>query len=182
MSSFQLVTCRLRPWREGDEESLSKYASNRNIWNNVRDFFPFPYTARDAQAWVRSNRSYQQPNNLAIEINEQAVGNVGFTIKDDIYRYNAEIGYWLGEEFWGRGILSEAVPAMVSYIFNNFQVNRIFACVLEGNAGSMRVLENAGFRAEAVLRKATIKNNKYMDEHIFAVLRDDYLARQSTPV
>lgn len=174
-TTFQLTTCRLRPWREGDEDALSRHASNRMIWNNVRDFFPYPYTPRDAHSWVRTNRSYSQPNNLAVEIDGQAVGNVGFTVKDDIYRYNAEIGYWLGESYWGRGVMSEAVPVMVDYMFANFQINRIFACVLEGNTASMRVLEQAGFRAEAILRKAAVKNNQYLDEHIYAILRDEHL-------
>lgn len=177
-TTFQLTKCRLRPWREGDEETLSYYASNRLIWNNVRDFFPYPYTPRDAHSWVRSNKSYQQPNNFAVEVDGKAVGNIGFTVKDDIYRYNAEIGYWLGEPFWGRGIMREAVPVLTQYIFDNFQVNRLFACVLEGNQGSMRVLECAGYRPEAVLRKAAVKNNQYLDEHIFAMLRADFLARQ----
>lgn len=173
MISFPLSVGQLRPWREGDEESLVRHANNRHIWNKVRDFFPYPYTPRDAQSWVRSNKSYQQPNNLAIEINRQAVGNIGFTVKDDIYRYNAEIGYWLSEDHWGRGVMSEALPIMTRYIFENFQVNRIFACVLEGNLGSMCVLERAGYRHEAVHRKAAIKNNQYLDEHIFAILRDE---------
>lgn len=173
-TTFQLSLGRLRPWREGDEESLCHHASNRNIWNNVRDFFPYPYTPRDAHSWVRSNKSYQQPNNLAIEINGQAVGNIGFTVKDDIYRYNAEIGYWLGEEYWGRGIMTEAMAIMTGYIFGNFQVNRIFACVLYGNIGSMRVLESAGFRREAILRQAANKNNQYLDEYIFGLLRAEH--------
>ncbi|GAB3694283.1 GNAT family N-acetyltransferase [Spirosoma flavus] len=174
MINFPLSIGQLRPWREGDEESLVRHANNRNIWNNVRDFFPYPYTPRDANSWVRSNKSYQQPNNLAIDIDGQAVGNIGFTVKDDIYRYNAEIGYWLSEDFWRRGILTEALPIMTNYIFQNFQVNRIFACVLEGNIGSMSVLERACYRHEAILRKAAIKNNQYLDEYIFAILRSDY--------
>lgn len=123
---------------------------------------------------MRSNKSYQQPNNLAIEIDGQAVGNVGFTVKDDIYRFNAEIGYWLSEDYWGRGIMTEALQVMTDYIFKNFQVNRLFACVLEGNIGSMRVLEAAGYQREAILRKAAIKNNQYLDEHIFALLRAEH--------
>lgn len=165
----------LRPWREGDEESLVRHASNRQIWNNVRDFFPYPYTPRDAHSWVRSNKSYQQPNNLAVDLNGQAIGNIGFTVKDDIYRFNAEIGYWVSQDYWGRGIMTEAVPIMTNYIFENFQVNRIFACVLEGNIGSMKVLESAGYQHEAIHRKAAIKNNQYLDEHIFSMLRAEYL-------
>ena len=173
--TFPLSIGQLRPWREGDEDSLVRHASNRHIWNNVRDFFPYPYTPRDAHSWVRSNKSYHQPNNLAVEIDGQAVGNVGFTVKDDIYRYNAEIGYWLSEDHWGRGIMTQAVPIMTNYIFKNFQVNRIFACVLEGNIGSMRVLETTGYRHEAIHRKAAVKNNQYLDEHIFAILRAEHL-------
>lgn len=180
MALIHLNTCTLRPWRDGDEFTLSEYANNRKIWDRVRDFFPHPYTVRDASSWIRMNRSYQQPVNMAVEVGGRAVGNVGFTIKEDIYRHNAEIGYWLGEPFWHQGIMSEAVPAMVNYIFSHFQVNRLFACVLEGNSGSMRVLEHAGFRPEAVLRKAAVKNNKYMDEHIFALLREEFIAHQRT--
>ncbi len=174
--TFPLSIGQLRPWREGDEESLVRHASNRHIWNNVRDFFPYPYTPRDAHSWVRSNKSYQQPNNLAVEIGGEAVGNIGFTVKDDIYRYNAEIGYWLSEQYWGQGIMTEALPIMTNYIFQNFQVNRIFACVLEGNIGSMRVLELAGYTREAIHRKAAVKNNQYLDEHIFAMLRAEHRA------
>ncbi|WP_460946333.1 GNAT family N-acetyltransferase [Spirosoma daeguense] len=172
--SFSLSIGQLRPWREGDEESLVRHANNRNIWNNVRDFFPFPYTPRDAYSWVRANKSYSQPNNFAIDLDGQAVGNIGFTVKDDIYRYNAEIGYWLSEDFWGRGIVTEALPIMTDYIFQNFQVNRIFACVLEGNIGSMRVLERAGYQHEAIHKKAAIKNNQYLDEYVYAMLRAEH--------
>ena len=174
--TFPLSVGQLRPWREGDEDSLVRHANNRHIWNNVRDFFPHPYTPRDANSWVRANKSYQKPTNLAIEINGQAVGNIGFTVKDDIYRYNAEIGYWLSEEYWGRGIMKQALPLMTGYIFQNFEVNRIFACVLEGNTASMRVLQSAGYLREAIQRKAAIKNNMYLDEHIFAILRADHRA------
>ncbi|WP_229311389.1 GNAT family N-acetyltransferase [Larkinella rosea] len=178
VATIYLDTCTLRSWRDGDEFSLSEQANNRKIWDRVRDFFPHPYTVRDASSWIRMNRSYQQPVNLAIDIGGKAVGNVGFTIKEDIYRHNAEIGYWLGESHWGQGIMTEVLPAMVNYIFTNFQVNRLFGCVLEGNSVSMRVLEQAGFRPEAVLKKAAIKNNQYLDEHIFAILREEFVARQ----
>jgi [ribosomal protein S5]-alanine N-acetyltransferase len=179
LTHFQLNTCLLRPWREGDEEPLSRHASNRNIWNWVRDFFPYPYSMRDATAWVRSNRTLQLPSNLAIEVNGEAVGNVGYTVRDDIYRFNAEIGYWLSEKHWGQGIITEVLPVLVDYIFKNSQVNRIYACVLEGNEGSMRVLERTQFRHEAIHRKAAVKNNRFLDEHIYAILREEYQARKN---
>ncbi len=170
---IQLMTCRLRPWRDSDEDSLTRHANNRRIWDNVRDFFPFPYTARDASSWIRSNRSLAQPTNFAIEVGGRAIGNIGFTVKEDIYRNNAEIGYWLGQDYWNRGIVSEALPVMVRYVFNEFTVNRLYACVLEGNLGSMAVLHKAGFRREAVLRQAATKNGQILDEYIFARLRQE---------
>ncbi len=160
---------------------MSRHANNRHIWNNVRDFFPYPYTLRDAQSWVRANKAYQTPNNLAIDVGGEAIGNVGFTVKEDIYRYNAEIGYWLSEDYWGRGIMSEALPVAIDYIFKNFHVNRLFACVLAGNIGSMYVLERAGFRHEAIHRQAAVKNSAYLDEHIFALLREEHESRQHSP-
>jgi [ribosomal protein S5]-alanine N-acetyltransferase len=178
LTHFQLHTCLLRPWRDGDEDALVRHANNRNIWNWVRDFFPYPYTPRDATSWVRANKTYQLPTNLAIEVNGEAVGNIGYTVRDDLYRYNAEIGYWLSEPYWGQGILTEALPIITDYIFRNSQVNRIYACVLEGNIGSMKVLERTHFRHEAVLRKAAVKNNQYFDEHIYAILREEYQRSQ----
>ncbi len=180
MTHFPLKTCLLRPWREGDEDALSRHASNRTIWNWVRDFFPHPYTLRDASTWVRANKSAPLPANLAIEINGEAVGNVGYTVREDLYRFNAEIGYWLSEDYWGQGVISEVLPVLVQYIFRNTGVNRIYACVLEGNTGSMKVLERAQFRHEAVLRKAVVKNSQYLDEHIYALLREEYQAKQVT--
>jgi [ribosomal protein S5]-alanine N-acetyltransferase len=180
LTSFQLHTCVLRPWRDGDEAALVRHANNRNIWNWVRDFFPYPYTLRDASSWVRTNKTYQLPTNFAIEVNGEAVGNVGYTVRDDLYRYNAEVGYWLSETYWGQGIISEVLPVAVEYIFKNTSVNRIYACVLEGNIGSMKVLERAHFRHEATLLKATIKNNQYLDEYIYAMLRAEHQAQSGT--
>jgi [ribosomal protein S5]-alanine N-acetyltransferase len=175
LTPLELTTCRLRPWRDSDEDSLTQQANNRHIWNNVRDFFPSPYTTRDAISWIRGNKGFANPNNFAIEVGGRAIGNVGFTVKDDVYRYNAEVGYWIGEAYWGRGIISEVMPVMVRYIFQNFQVNRLYACVLDGNPASMRVLEKAKFRHEATLKKAIVKNNQYLDEHLFAILREEFL-------
>lgn len=175
--TFPLTHCLLRSWREGDEASLSRYASNRRIWDNVRDFFPHPYTLRDAQNWVRTNKSSQQPTNFAIDVDGVAVGNIGFSVKDDIYRYNAEIGYWLGEPFWGQGILTEALPVVTEYAFRYFQLNRLYACVLDTNEASKHVLQSAGYRHEGTHRQAAVKNSTYFDEHIFAVLRDDFSGR-----
>ena len=107
---------------------------------------------------------------MAITINDQVVGGIGITQQADVYRFNAELGYWLGEPFWNKGIMTEAVQAMVDYAFENFKLIRIYARVFEFNEASMRVLEKAGFHKEAINKKAVYKNQTLYDEHLFAIL------------
>ncbi len=164
----------LRLWSPGDEASLVYHANNYRIWRNVRDQFPHPYTWEDAEVWVGIAGGSTRPTNFAIEVEGEAVGGIGLVLKEDIYRCGAEIGYWLGEEFWGRGLMTEAVRAVTAYAFANFNLQRIYAGVLEWNPGSMRVLEKAGYRFEARLRKAIIKEGQVMDEMIYAALRDEW--------
>lgn len=171
---FRLTTCVLRPWRFGDEPSLIHHANNYKIWRNVRDRFPHPYTWEDAEWWIGHAGRESPLTNFAIEVNEEAVGGIGLVPRDDIYRCGAEIGYWLSEDYWGRGVMTEAVRATTQYAFSQFgELRRIFAGVLEWNPGSMRVLEKAGYRLEARLRQAIIKEGQVMDEMIYAILREE---------
>jgi len=170
---IKLSRCALRPWRAGDEDSLVRHANNIKIWRNVRDAFPHPYTMKDAKAWIEQTGKESPLTNFAIEVSGQAVGTVGLMLQTDIFRRSAEIGYWIGEEFWGRGIVTEAVSATVEYGFANFDIARIFAGVLEWNKGSMRVLEKAGFQFEARMRKAVTKDGHTMDDFVYALIRDD---------
>ena len=171
---LQLKSCRLRPWRAGDEQSLVHHANNYKIWRNVRDQFPHPYTWQDAEWWVGHAGMERPVTNCAIDSEYEAGGGIGLVPKEDIYRSSAEIGYWLSEEHWGRGVMTEAVRAMTAYAFKQFKLQRIYAGVLEWNPGSMRVLEKAGFRFEARLRNAIIKEGHIMDEMIYAILRDEW--------
>ena len=166
-----LSQCVLRPWQSGDEASLVKHANNRNIWRNVRDRFPYPYTMEHALTWIELSKRVQPVTNFAIVVNGAAVGGIGLILKDDIYSRSAEIGYWLGEEFWGRGIVTEAVRALTDWAFLNFDLCRIYAGVFEWNPGSMRVLEIAGYQLEARLRKRVTKDGQTIDELIYAVIR-----------
>lgn len=170
---LKLTRCTIRPWRHGDEASLARYANNRNIWRNLRDTFPHPYTLKDAEQWIRSASAENPPRNFAIIIEGEAAGGIGFVLKNDVYRNAAEIGYWLGEEFWGCGIITEAVHAMTEYAFANFDICRIQAGVYEWNPASMRVLEKAGYALEARLRKSIIKDGEMIDELIYAIMRPD---------
>jgi len=166
-----LSTCTLRGFKHGDETSLQENANNIAVSQNLRDSFPNPFSTNDAFNWISMNRNSQIPLNLAITVNDRVVGGIGIVQQTDIYRLNAELGYWLGEPFWNRGIMSEAVKAMVDYAFAHFKIIRIYAGVFEHNYASMRVLKKAGFHKEAVHRKAIFKNGQIIDEHLFSILK-----------
>lgn len=170
---FKLTTCTVRPWRRGDEASLVANANNYQIWRNVRDRFPYPYTLDDARDWVGLASRESPPSNFAIVVAEKAVGGIGLIFRDDINRCRAEIGYWLGEAYWGRGVVTESVRAVTAWAFETFDLASIYAGVLEWNPASMRVLEKAGYTFEARLRKAMIKENLVMDEFIYSITKEE---------
>ena len=165
---FPLTKSLLRPWRYGDEISLAKHANNRKIWENVRDHFPHPYTLSDAGRWIFHASTNLQDTVFAIVLNGNAAGSIGLIAKEDVYRKSMEIGYWLGEEFWGKGIMTEAIGAITEYGFSKFDIVRIYADVFEWNAASARVLEKNGFVFEARLKKAIVKNGRIGDVLMYA--------------
>jgi [ribosomal protein S5]-alanine N-acetyltransferase len=160
---------KLRNWTESDQSSLVKYADNSKIWINVDDIFPHPYTSRDARFWIRETS--RSKTDFAIATDEEAIGGIGIRLQPNIYRRSAELGYWLGEPFWGRGIVTKAVKTMVEYAFNNFDLVRIYALVFEWNPASMRVLEKNGFKREARLEKHVTKDRKTIDAILYAIIR-----------
>ncbi|HEX6790738.1 MAG TPA: GNAT family N-acetyltransferase [Candidatus Krumholzibacteria bacterium] len=165
---FQLTTCLLREWRRGDEPSLVRHANNRNIWINLRDIFPYPYTTADARGWIRLASTNGFNYVFAIDVDGFAVGAIGLKPGDDIHRFSAEIGYWLGEEYWGRGITTEAVRAVTDYAFTALELTRVHAEVFHWNTASMRVLEKAGYQREGVLHRSVFKDRQWADEVVFA--------------
>lgn len=171
MIQLLLAGVHLRPWRRGDEESLVQYANNRNIWINLDDLFPFPYTMEDARMWIQHCVVEKPARHFAIVVRGQAVGGIGILLKEGIRRKTAEIGYWLGEEYWNRGITTEAVKAVTEYVFSNFDICRIQATVFSLNIASGRVLEKAGYTLEASMKKGIIKDGSIIDELIYAVVR-----------
>lgn len=168
---LKLSRSTIRDWRRGDEESLARHANNFKIWRNVRDLFPHPYTYADAQWWIEKQTADPSSTNFAIDVEGAAVGGISLIFYDDIFRRSAEIGYWLGEEFWGKGIVTEAVQSLTDYAFSNFDLCRIYAGVFEWNPASMRVLEKAGYQFEARLKKHVTKDGRTMDEFIYALVR-----------
>jgi RimJ/RimL family protein N-acetyltransferase len=164
----------IRPWKNEDAKQLSIAANNQNIGNMLRDGFPFPYTEKDAEEWIVMNEDKEEPNNFAVIAEGQIVGGIGFLQKENIYRKTAEIGYWLDENYWNKGITTEAVRLLVSYIFLNLDIDRIYSEVFSNNPSSMKVAEKNGFHLEAVHRKAIIKNNQVLDAYVWVKFRDEF--------
>jgi RimJ/RimL family protein N-acetyltransferase len=173
-----LNRCEIRSWERSDVRSLAGHANNRKIWRNVRDQFPFPYSTSDAEVWIRTARSMRPETAFAIVVDGEAVGAIGIELKDDVYRNSAEIGYWLGETFWGRGITSEALAGFTDWVFAHFELDRLYAHVFEWNPASARVLEKAGYQLEARMRQAVIKDGQTIDVLLYAMLRDHRSRRE----
>ena len=163
-----LETCRVRSWRAGDTESLTANANDRRIWINLRDRFPHPYTPAHAEAFLRRVSETVPETSFAIEVDGRAVGGIGFVLHDDVERVSAEIGYWLGEAYWGRGIMTEAVTAMTRYAIETHALTRVFAVPYEWNAASLRVLEKAGYVCEGRMRRSAIKDGRVVDQYLYA--------------
>jgi ribosomal-protein-alanine N-acetyltransferase len=155
-----------------DVRPLAHWADNPRIARNLRDRFPQPYGLSDAKRWIRAARATDPPTHFAIEVDGQAVGGVGFDAFDDIDRRTAEIGYWLAEPFWGRGIATAALAAVTEYAFMMFDLVRLQARVFEGNPGSMRVLEKAGYVCEGRLRRSVTKNDRTIDSFLYAHVKE----------
>jgi RimJ/RimL family protein N-acetyltransferase len=159
----------LRPFLPSDVDSVVRYANNPKVANNLTDQFPHPYNETHAMAFIEKATAPELNTILAITIDQEAVGGIGLHPQTDIYRKNAELGYWLGEPFWGQGIMSAAVPEMLAFGFANLDIVRIYARPFGSNLASQRVLEKAGFRLEARMDKVLVKNGRFEDELIYAV-------------
>ena len=161
----------LRPWQPSDITSLVRYANNPRVAQNLMNSFPHPYTEVDGRAFIALALQMKPPNRMAIEINGEAAGGIGLHLQPDIYCKNAELGYWLAEPYWGKGIMTEVVAQMVAYGFQHFDIDRIFAKPFGSNLSSQRVLEKAGFVLEGRFEKTIFKNGVYQDELVYTVRR-----------
>ena len=171
--NLQLDSCLLRSWHEEDAASLQRYANNRNIWLNLRDIFPHPYRLEDAQSFLKF-ASQQNPEVMfAIATSGEAIGGVGLRFREDVHRKTAEVGYWLAEPFWGRGIMSEVVTRFTRYAFDSFDLVRICAEPLAHNRASARVLEKAGFVCEGCMKANVLKDGIILDSLLYARIREE---------
>jgi RimJ/RimL family protein N-acetyltransferase len=164
----------LRPWRLADAASLVKYANNPNVARQLRDRFPHPYTAADARQFIQAIAQARPTTTFAIVVGGEAVGGTGFSPGADVERYSAEVGYWLGEPFWGRGITVEAVQLLSAYAFDTCSMLRLFALPFADNAQSIRVLEKAGYTREAILRASSVKQGIVHDQAVYALVNANW--------
>jgi [ribosomal protein S5]-alanine N-acetyltransferase len=168
---LQLASCAIRPWAETDAESLHRNANNRDVSIQLRDRFPYPYTLESAHAFLGWVTQQPVPTVWAIEVDGAAVGGVGIELHSDVERVSAEIGYWLGQEYWNRGIATDALKAVTAEAFKRFDITRLYAVPFADHAASVRVLEKAGYVREGRLRQSAIKNGKIRDQLLFATYK-----------
>jgi RimJ/RimL family protein N-acetyltransferase len=165
---LSLRKCLIRPWINTDAESLQRHANNRNVSIRLRDRFPFPYELHHATTFLGWIGQQPTPSVWAIEVEGQAAGGIGIEFNTDVERVSAEIGYWLGEQFWGRGIATEALQAVTAGAFKQFEITRLYAVPFADHAASVRVLEKAGYVREGHLRRSAIKDGQVHDQFLYA--------------
>lgn len=163
----------LKKWRLDYIKEIAEYANNKKIADNLRDAFPYPYTEDDAKFYIKHCMREEGHTQIcrAIVINKKAVGSVGVFFRDDVYSKTGEIGYWLAEEFWGRGIMNTAISKVCKIVFDEYDIIRIHAEPFADNIGSRKALEKAGFILEGIMKNNVIKNNKILDSCMYAKLK-----------
>jgi ribosomal-protein-alanine N-acetyltransferase len=162
---------KLRPWTIDDLDSLVANANNINVARFLSDKFPHPYTIENGKSFIEAATKNESINKFAIDINGQAVGGIGIHPQKDVMKKNAELGYWLGESYWGHGIITKAIAEIVEFAFKTYDITRIFARPFGTNMASQRVLEKSGFKLEARIEKNIFKNGEFLDELIYAIRR-----------
>jgi RimJ/RimL family protein N-acetyltransferase len=165
---LNLATCQVRSWRKTDAESLALHANNRSVWINLRDRFPHPYTLADAKTFIRRVRAGARETVFAIAVEGLAVGGIGFTLREDVERVSAEIGYWLGEAYWNRGITTAALAAVTAHAIQAHDLTRVYALPFAWNVASCRVLEKTGYVCEGRMRRSAIKDGRVVDQLLYA--------------
>jgi RimJ/RimL family protein N-acetyltransferase len=160
--------CTIRSWRPSDAETLPSHADNRKIWLNLRDRFPHPYTRADADQWIQHITQVTPETNFAIDVNGEAVGGIALVLHDDVERCSAEVGYWLSEQYWGKGITTAALRSLTEYAFDEFKLTRVYAIPYARNGASIKVLEKAGYVCEGVMRRSAVKDGVVLDQLMYA--------------
>ena len=168
------MNCTIRKWRLSDAGDLAAALSNPKVLNNLRDGLPYPYTQRDAEAYIRAMLSADEDSSFAfaVTVDDRCIGSIGAFRQGNIHRRTAELGYYLAEEYWGRGLMTQAIGQLCRWVFDNTDILRIYAEPFSYNTGSCRALEKAGFRYEGLLKNNAVKNGKLLDMKHSALTRE----------
>ena len=174
-------TTKIREWRHADAADLARLADDREIWLGLRDLFPHPYGIGDALAFIALAGRMDPQTFFAIEVDGSLAGGIGYTRRTDVERIGAEVGYWLGRAFWGRGIATAALRLLTAHAFAaDPELRRLWAVPFVTNIASARVLEKAGYTREGTLRQSAIKDGRVLDQWMYAILREE-LSRRDEP-
>jgi len=165
---LQCTNCVVRDWARRDKAALIRFANNRKVWRNLTHRFPHPYTDADAEWWFSFLERMPEPTHWAIEVDGQAVGGIGVIVGEGVFAKSGHFGYWLGEEYWGRGITTQAVKVVAPYVLSRFGLVRLDAPVFAWNPASMRVLEKCGFAKEGVSSGSVFKDGELIDQVLYA--------------
>jgi len=169
------MNCKIRRWELSDARDLATALSNKKIQDNLRDGLPYPYTEQDGKEFISAMLAANENNTFAfaITVNGKVIGSIGAFRQGNIHRQTAELGYYIAEEYWGKGIMTEAVKQLCDYVFSNTDIIRIYAEPFAYNIGSCRVLEKAGFQYEGTLRSNALKNGNVFDMKMYSKLKTD---------
>jgi len=167
------MVCEIRKWELSDAADLAAALSNQKVQDNLRDGLPYPYTEQDAAEYISAMRSADENETFAfaITVDGKVIGSIGIFRQGNIHRQTAELGYYIAEAYWGKGIMTQAVKQICGYVFANSDIIRIYAEPFSHNTASCRVLEKAGFQFEGTLRHNAVKNGKVLDMRMYALLK-----------
>lgn len=165
----------LRKWQPTDAKQVELVANNKNIANNLRNVFPNPYSIDNAQWFINDCIEKGDSRQLAraIDVDGKAIGSISISLQNDVYEKSAELGYWLAEDYWGKGIMTQAVKLICKQAFDTFDIERIYAEPYAHNQGSSRVLEKAGFTYEGTMRNGVYKNGNVYSYCMYSLLKDE---------
>ncbi|KAH6873153.1 hypothetical protein J4E91_001480 [Alternaria rosae] len=175
----------IRPMCLKDAASTSLHANDPLIAKYMRGTFPSPYTQSSAETWINTNLALTYQHHFVIcerSAPELAIGGIGLKLGSDVYAHAAEVGFWVGKSYWGRGYITEALEAFTTWSFESYENNgqrltKLYAGVFSGNGASMRCFEKCGYALEGVLRDNVYKNGEMRDEHMFGMRKADWLRR-----
>ncbi|PWM30899.1 MAG: GNAT family N-acetyltransferase [Clostridiales bacterium] len=169
------MICKIRKWELSDAADLAAALSNKKVQDNLRDGLPYPYTEQDGIEFISAMLSADRNDifAFAITIDDKAIGSIGAFRQDNIHKQTAELGYYIGEDYWGKGIMTEAVKQICEFVFSKSDIIRIYAEPFAYNTASCRALEKAGFQYEGTLRKNAVKNGKVLDMKMYSLLREE---------